>query len=60
MNSATIGALSALAGSAIGSLAPVLSNVILQRSANQREFLTKSMPAWESPYSDFIDQASHL
>jgi hypothetical protein len=55
-----IGALSALAGSAIGSFAPVLSNVILQSSANQREFLTKSVAARESLYSDFIDQASHL
>jgi len=55
-----IGALSALAGSAMGSLAPVLSNVILHRSTTRREFLTRSVAARESLYSDFIDQASHL
>jgi hypothetical protein len=60
METALISALSALAGSAIGSLAPVLSNVILQRSVTQREFLTRSVAARETLYSDFIDQASHL
>lgn len=60
MEAALIGALSALAGSAIGALAPVLSNVILQRSTTRREFLTRSVASRESLYSDFINQASHL
>jgi hypothetical protein len=41
MEAALIGALSALTGSAIGALAPFLSNVILQRSTISREFLTR-------------------
>ena len=60
METALIGTLSALAGSAIGALAPVLSNVILQRSTTRREFLTRSVSSRESLYSDFINQASHL
>jgi hypothetical protein len=60
METALIGALSALTGSAIGALAPVLSNVILQRSTTSREFLTRSVASRESLYSDFINQASHL
>ena len=56
METALISALAALAGSAIGSLAPVLSNVILQRSATQREFLVKSVMTREALYADFIDQ----
>ena len=60
METALIGTLSALTGSAIGALAPVLSNVILQRSTTRREFLTRSVASRESLYSDFINQASHL
>ena len=60
MDTALVGTLSALAGSAIGSLAPVFSSVILQRSTTHREFLTRNTALREVLYSDFIREASAL
>lgn len=44
----------------MGALAPVFSNVLLQRSSTQREFLTRSVTLREQLYSDFIKEASEL
>jgi hypothetical protein len=60
MNSAMISILAALSGTAVGSLAPVLSNYVLQRSATERDLLNRRLGQRESLYSDFIKEASRL
>jgi hypothetical protein len=60
MNSAMISILAALSGTAVGSLAPVLSNYVLQRSVTQRDLLNRQLGQRESLYSDFIKEASRL
>src|SRR5260370_4003809 len=60
MNSAMISILAALSGTAVGSLAPVLSNYVLQRSAAERDLLNRQLGQRESLYSDFIKEASRL
>jgi hypothetical protein len=60
MNSAMISILAALSGTAVGSLAPVLSNYVLQRSATERDLLNRQLGQRESLYSDFIKEASRL
>ena len=60
MDSAILSALSALGGSCVGALAPVFSNVLLQRSSTQREFLTRSVALREKLYSEFIQLSSEL
>jgi hypothetical protein len=58
MNPAIISALAALGGSAVGALAPIWSNFILQRSVTQRDLLNKQISQRETLYSDFINEAS--
>ncbi len=60
MNTAAISALAALGGSAIGALAPVLTNVLVQRSAARRDLANRTVAAREALYSDFIKEASGL
>jgi hypothetical protein len=60
MNPVTINILAALSGTAVGSLAPVLSNYVLQRSVAQRDLLNRQLGQRESLYSDFIKDASRL
>ncbi len=52
--------LAALSGSAIGALAPVLSNYVLQRSATTRDLLNHQLAQRENLYSEFIKEASRL
>ncbi len=60
MNTAAISALAALGGSAIGALAPVLTSVLVQRSAARRDLANRTVAAREALYSDFIKEASGL
>ena len=60
MNPAMINVLAALSGTAVGSLAPVLSNYVLQRSVTQRDLLNRQLGQREVLYSDFIKEASRL
>jgi len=60
MNPAIVGALAALGGSSVGALAPVLSNIILQRGATQRDLLNRQIVQRETLYSDFINEASRI
>jgi hypothetical protein len=60
MNPAMINVFAALSGTAVGSLAPVLSNYVLQRSVTQRDLLNRQLGQRESLYSDFIKDASRL
>ena len=47
-------------GTAVGSLAPVLSNYVLQRSVTQRDLLNRQLGQREVLHSDFIKEASRL
>ena len=60
MNPAMINILAALSGTAVGSLAPVLSNYVLQRSITQRDLLNRQLGQREVLYSDFIKESSRL
>jgi hypothetical protein len=60
MSQALTSTLAALAGSAVGSLAPIVSNYVLQRSATQRDLLNRQLSQRETLYSDFIQEASRL
>lgn len=60
MNPVAISALAALGGSAIGALAPVLTNVLVQRSAAKRDLANRMAASREALYSDFIKEASGL
>lgn len=60
MNPVAISALAALGGSAVGALAPVLSNVLVQRSAARRDLANQKITTREALYSDFMKEASHL
>ena len=60
MNSAVVSALAAVGGSAVGALAPVASNVFIQRHLARREFLEKERTQREALYSDFIKESSSL
>jgi hypothetical protein len=60
MNPAMINVLAALSGMAVGSLAPVWSNYVLQRKVTQRDLLNRQFGQREILYSDFIKEASSL
>lgn len=55
-----ISTVAALAGSAIGAMAPILSNYVLQRATTRRELLTRQIAGREGLYSDFLQSASSL
>jgi hypothetical protein len=60
VNQAIVSALAALGGSAVGALAPVLSNYIFQRSLTRNDLLNRQLAQRETLYSDFIKEASRL
>ena len=60
INPSIITALSVLAGSSLGALTPVLSNYVLQRSATQRDLVTRELADRQTLYSDFIANAARL
>src|SRR5271168_4600142 len=60
MNPATVNILAVLSGAAVGSLAPVLSNYVIQRSLTQRDLLYRQLGQREVLCSDFIKEASRL
>jgi hypothetical protein len=60
MNPAIINILAALSGIVVGSIAPVLSNYVLQKSVTQRDLLNRQLAQREALYSDFIKEASRL
>jgi hypothetical protein len=60
MNPAIINILAALSGIVVGSIAPVLSNYVLQKSVTQRDLLNRQLAQREALYSDFIKDASRL
>ncbi len=54
MNAALISALAALSGSAMGGVAPIVTNYLIQRSATERELLTQELRERQTLYSEFI------
>ena len=54
MNEALISALAALSGSAMGGVAPIVSNYLIQKSLTERELLTRELSERQALYSDFI------
>jgi hypothetical protein len=60
LNAAIVNILAALSGTAVGSLAPGLSNYVLQKSIAQRDLLNRQLGQRETLYSDFIQEASRL
>ena len=60
MEPAIAGALAALAGSAIGAIAPVTSNYLIQRGQTQRELVARTLGLRQTLYSDFIKAGAKL
>jgi hypothetical protein len=60
MNGAELGALSALAGSALGGITPLLSNYFIQRGQTQRELLSRALADRQTLYSEFIQFATKV
>jgi hypothetical protein len=60
VNGAYLSALSALAGSAIGGMASIVTTWLTQRSQNSSQHHAQSMARRERLYGDFIDEASKL
>jgi hypothetical protein len=60
METAVVSALAALSGSALGALAPITSNYMIQRSQTQRELLTRSLVVRQNLYSEFIQAGAKL
>lgn len=60
MNAATISALSALAGSAIGALASLLTTWMTQHFQDRTQRLAQTVARRERLYGDFIDEASRV
>jgi hypothetical protein len=54
MNEALLSALAALTGSALGGIAPIVSNYVIQRGLTERELLTRELGERQALYSDFI------
>jgi hypothetical protein len=54
MNTAVLGALAALSGSALGGIAPLISNYLVQRGLTEREMLSQELAVRQELYSDFI------
>lgn len=60
MDRATLSALAALSGSALGSVTPLLSNYLLQRGQTRRELLTRELTERQALYADFIQFATKV
>jgi hypothetical protein len=60
VNGASLSALSALAGSAIGGMASIATTWLTQHSQNNSQRYAQSIARRERLYGDFIDEASKL
>jgi hypothetical protein len=54
MNETLLGALAALTGSALGGIAPIVGNYLIQRGLTERELLTRELSERQALYSNFI------
>jgi hypothetical protein len=54
MTGPEISALAALAGSALGGIAPIINNHVVQRSLTQRELLSRELAERQNLYGEFI------
>lgn len=57
INPAELSALAALAGSALGGITPLVSSVLIQRGATERELLARELSERQSLYAEFISFA---
>jgi len=60
MNPATLSALAALGGSALGGITPVISNYLIQRGLTKRELLSRQLDERQTLYADFIQFATKV
>ena len=60
MNPATLSALAALGGSALGGITPLISNFLIQRGLTKRELLTRELAERQALYADFIQFATKV
>jgi hypothetical protein len=60
MDSALIGAFSAVMGSLVGGFTSFVTTYANQRSQNRRDFLCKQFTQRETLYSEFINEAARL
>jgi hypothetical protein len=60
MSGAELSALSALAGSALGGITPLVSNYFIQRGQTQRELLSRELADRQTLYSEFIQFATKV
>lgn len=54
MSPAELSAIAALAGSALGGIAPIISNQVVQRGLTQRELLSRELAERQNLYAEFI------
>jgi hypothetical protein len=54
MNTATLSALAALGGSALGGITPLISNYLIQRGLTKRELLSRELADRQTLYAEFI------
>jgi len=60
MNTATLSALAALGGSALGGITPLISNYLIQRGLTKRELLGRELAERQTLYADFIQFATKV
>ena len=59
-NTATLSALAALSGSALGGITPLISNYLIQRGLTKRELLSRELADRQTLYADFIQFATKV
>jgi len=60
MNTATLSAVAALSGSALGGITPLISNYLIQRGLTNRELLSRELADRQTLYADFIQFATKV
>jgi hypothetical protein len=60
MNTATLSALAALGGSALGGITPLVSNYLIQKGQVKREMLSRELAERQTLYADFIQFATKV
>ena len=60
MDRATLSALAALSGSALGGVTPLISNFLIQRGQTRRELLSRELSERQTLYADFIQFATKV
>jgi len=60
MNTATLSALAALGGSALGGITPLVSNYLIQKGLVKREMLSRELAERQTLYADFIQFATKV